>query len=160
MTPDEDLISLAHALNNLAKLYQFRSLEKRLYGRLTVSQSYCLRILYFQGSRKMSELASELGVRLSTMTGIVDQLERKGLVERADHPGDRRSLHVNLTPKGRKLYQGGHETFLSYLKPVMDNRNAAERTTMLRFLSDVTGAIRGWQENPNRKRRSHGNKNS
>src|SRR5258708_29868600 len=53
---------LDEALTNLAKLYQFRSLEERGYARLTVSPSYSLRDLYFNGSRKMSELAALLCV--------------------------------------------------------------------------------------------------
>src|SRR6185295_2610028 len=115
MAPTDDLRRLDDTLNALAKLYQFRSLDDHLYGALTVSQSYCLRILYFQGPRAMGELATELDVRLSTMTGIVDQLEARGLVERVDHPDDRRSLHVTLSTKGRTLYHGAHDAFLSHL---------------------------------------------
>ena len=100
MAVSPDLLALDELLNELAKLYQFRSLDDRMYDALTVSQSYCLRILYFQGPRAMGELATELDVRLSTMTGIVDQLEARGLVERVDHPDDRRSLHVTLSSTG------------------------------------------------------------
>src|SRR5579862_9542059 len=88
------IYELDEALTALAKLYQFRSLEERGYAGLTVSQSYALRDLYFNGPRSMTELAGMLRVRLSTMTGVIDQLERKGYVERVDHPGDRRSFQV------------------------------------------------------------------
>jgi DNA-binding MarR family transcriptional regulator len=160
MTIQEDVIRLADALNGIATLYQFRSLNKKLYGALTVSQSYCLRFLYFQGARTMSELAGELHVRLSTVTGVIDQLEGKRLVERTDHPEDRRSLHVRLTPKGRNLYHAAHEAFLSHLKPLLDNRPSADREKLLWFLTDITESIRGWQENPRRQVKRHGKKNS
>jgi MarR family transcriptional regulator, 2-MHQ and catechol-resistance regulon repressor len=160
MTIQEDLSRLAHVLNGIASLYQFRSLEQRLYGTLTVSQSYCLRILYFQGSRTMSQLAAGLQVRLSTITGVVDQLEGKGLVERTDHPEDRRSLHVHLTSKGRSLYHAAHEAFLSHLEPLLDSRSADDREKLLSFLDDVTESIRGWQKDPRRKVKHHGKKNS
>ena len=158
--PNNDLDKLAYALNEFAKLYQFRSLEKRLYGALTVSQSYCLRTLYFQGDKTMSELSADLGVRLSTMTGIIDQLEYKRLVERVDHPEDRRSLRVRLTPRGKEVYGAAHEAFLGYLKPVFDRQTAAGRENILRFVADVTGAVRRWQDNPNRKVRRRAKKNS
>src|SRR5262245_34261340 len=160
MTIQEDVIRLADALNGIATLYQFRSLNRRLYGTLTVSQSYSLRILYFQGVRTMTELAGELHVRLSTITGVIDQLEGKGLVERTDHPEDRRSLHVRLTPKGRDLYRAAHEAFLSHLKPLLDNRPSADRERLLSFLTDVTESLRSWQENSQRKVKSHGKKDS
>jgi MarR family transcriptional regulator, 2-MHQ and catechol-resistance regulon repressor len=145
------IADLDDALSDLAKLYQFRSLEERLYGGLTVSQSYCLRDLYFKGPRTMSELAALLGVRLSTMTGVVDQLEGKGLVERVDHPEDRRSLQVRLTPEGKKLYHSAHEAFLTHLAPLVEGRSAGERATILTFLADVTETIRGWRKRPHRK---------
>jgi DNA-binding MarR family transcriptional regulator len=156
---DQDLLALDETLNNLGKLYQFRSLDDRLFGPLTVSQSYCLRILYFRGPQAMGALAADLDVRLSTMTGIIDQLQEKGLVERVDHPRDRRSLHVRLTPKGRKLYRGAHEAFLSHLKPLVDGRTAAARQQIRDFLAEVIRVIRGWRDNP-RKVQRHGQADS
>jgi DNA-binding MarR family transcriptional regulator len=160
MSIEDDITRLADVLNGIASLYQFRSLDERLYGNLTVSQSYCLRILYFQGPRTMSELAAALRVRLSTITGVIDQLETKGLVERTEHPEDRRSLHVRLTSKGRNLYRTAHEAFLSHLKPLLDKRGVADREALLVFLGEVKEAIRGWQKTPRSKAASHGKKNS
>jgi DNA-binding MarR family transcriptional regulator len=160
MTIREDLTRLADTLNGIATLYQFRSLNTRLYGTLTVSQSYCLRILYFRGAHTMSELAAELQVRLSTITGVIDQLEEKGLVERTDHPEDRRSLRVRLTPSGRNLYRVAHEAFLSHLKPLLDSRPAADRERLIAFLVDIKESIRGWQKSPRQMARNHGKKNS
>ena len=134
MAPPSALLAIDELLNELAKLYQFRSLDDRMYAALTVSQSYCLRILYFQGPRSMGELASELDVRLSTMTGIVDQLEARGLVERVDHPDDRRSLRVTLSGEGRALYRAATAAQLMLGAPAEawteeDVCTAAERVT-------------------------------
>jgi MarR family 2-MHQ and catechol resistance regulon transcriptional repressor len=151
MTTERDLGRLADALNRIAALYQFRSLDERLYGRLTVSQSYCLRLIYFEGARTMSELAGDLHVRLSTITGVVDQLERKGLVVREAHPEDRRSLRVGLTPAGRKLYGAAHQAFLTHLEPLLGGWTASEREKILSFLAKATEAVQGWQKSPRRK---------
>ena len=158
MASSPDLLRLDDILNELAALYQFRSLDDRTYGALTVSQSYCLRILYFQGARTMGELAGDLDVRLSTMTGIVDQLESKGLVQRVDHPVDRRSLRVELTEKGRRRYQVAHDAFLSHLEPLLAGRTPAVRAQILDFLTGAIKVIQGWRTNP-RKVRRHGKPN-
>jgi len=155
-----DLGRLALVLNEIASLYQFRDINQRLYGTLTVSQSYCLRLLYFGDARTMTELAIELDVRLSTITGVVDQLEEKGLVARAAHPNDRRSLRVTLTSKGRNLYRAAHEAFLSHLEPLFDRRTPGDRAKALSFLTEVKEAIRGWQKSPTYKAKRHGKKNS
>jgi len=156
----KDLHRLADTLNALATLYQFRSLDEPLYDALTVSQSYCLRQLYFRGARTMGELAAELQVQLSTMTGVIDQLEAKRLVQRARHPSDRRSLHVTLTARGRKLYQAAHEAFLSHLEPLFQGRSLAEREKILSFLAEVIQTVRGWRARPYRNVQRHEKKNS
>jgi len=158
MAASPDLRQLDDILNDLAKLYQFRSLDERTYGPLTVSHSYCLRILYFQGHRTMGQLAADLDVRLSTMTGVVDQLEGKGLVERVDHPHDRRSFRVGLTRKGQSLYRGAHDAFLSHLEPLLAGRSRAARREILDFLGGAIRVIQGWRDNPNKVRR-HGKTN-
>lgn len=52
-----------------------------------------------------SELAHGVGVTRATMTGLLDGLERDGLVSRSDDAEDRRKKLVRLTPQGRELVQ-------------------------------------------------------
>jgi DNA-binding MarR family transcriptional regulator len=40
------------------------------------------------------------------MTGLVDHLERDGLVERVPDPDDRRSVRARLTPAGKERIEG------------------------------------------------------
>jgi len=152
MPESTDLLLLDERLNELAKLYQFRSLDQPLYSGLTVSQSYVLRRLYFLGARTMSELAADLDVRLSTMTGVIDQLEQRALVERVDHPEDRRSLHVRITTQGRRLYKQAHEAFLSHLQSLFKDRPAPVRRAILDFLGEAISVVEGWRSNPHKVR--------
>ena len=50
----------------------------------------------------MTELASAVLLSKSGLTRLVDRIEEAGLVQRAAAPGDRRSLHIVLTPSGEK----------------------------------------------------------
>src|SRR5256885_4119912 len=50
----------------------------------------------------MGDLAETLDVSPRTVTGLVDNLERDGLVKRVDDPGDRRTVHAELTDQGRE----------------------------------------------------------
>jgi DNA-binding MarR family transcriptional regulator len=50
----------------------------------------------------MRELASKLACDASNVTGIVDGLERRGLVERRPDPRDRRVKQLVLTPEGER----------------------------------------------------------
>ena len=51
----------------------------------------------------MGELSTQLACDPSSATGIVDRLERKGLVRRVADPVDRRAKRVELTPEGKAL---------------------------------------------------------
>jgi DNA-binding MarR family transcriptional regulator len=54
------------------------------------------------GPATLRELAARLGVDPPYVTVMVDDLERRGLVERAPHPTDRRAKIVELTASGRR----------------------------------------------------------
>jgi DNA-binding MarR family transcriptional regulator len=51
----------------------------------------------------MQELARHLGLDKSSMTGLVDRAERRGLVRRAPAPHDKRAVQVSLTAQGQDL---------------------------------------------------------
>src|SRR5262245_10497128 len=53
------------------------------------------------GSCAIGDLHRSFGHKRSTLTSIVDRLERARLVERSIHPEDRRSFLLRLTPRGR-----------------------------------------------------------
>ncbi|MEA2704289.1 MAG: hypothetical protein QOD63_2234 [Actinomycetota bacterium] len=57
----------------------------------------------------MGELAEHLFCDASNVTGIVDRLESRGLVERKPDPNDRRVKRLVLTPQGRTLWQSHHD---------------------------------------------------
>lgn len=49
------------------------------------------------------ELSRELITHRSNVTGLVDRLQARGLVQRVENPADRRVWRVSLTPAGQKL---------------------------------------------------------
>ena len=51
----------------------------------------------------MHDLADAVLLSRSGLTRLVDRIEEAGLIARAAVPGDRRSLHVHLTPQGSRL---------------------------------------------------------
>lgn len=70
---------------------------------LTPPQYYVLHLLWERDQRPFKDLADACVCSRATITGIVDTLERKGLVVRKPNPADRRSLLATLTSAGRSL---------------------------------------------------------
>ena len=71
---------------------------------LSPSQFNILNLLYEQaGGLSQIELSRQLVMHRSNVTGLVDRLEQRGLVDRRDTPEDRRAYRVVLTGAGRRL---------------------------------------------------------
>ena len=70
---------------------------------LGFAQAHALRMLDPEEPRPMSALAERLFCDASNVTGIVDRLEKRGLVERRSAEGDRRVKALTLTPAGVEL---------------------------------------------------------
>jgi DNA-binding MarR family transcriptional regulator len=74
---------------------------------LTRAKHEALAILYFSrsGELPLGKLGERLLVHPTSVTSIVDALERRGLVGRVGHPTDRRATLARITPKGRRAMQ-------------------------------------------------------
>jgi len=98
--PVTDVFSL---LDKVAK--NLREIQRQTVNQveLTPPQYQTLRLLWEQDSQPLKDLAAANGCTRPTMTGIVDTLEKNGLVTRQPNPEDRRSLLVTLSEKGKAL---------------------------------------------------------
>ncbi|WP_426362619.1 MarR family winged helix-turn-helix transcriptional regulator [Streptomyces sp. E-08] len=68
---------------------------------LTASETNALAILADGRGRTVSELGAAAGTRPTTLTSVLDRLERRGHLTRGTRPGDRRVVVVELTESGR-----------------------------------------------------------
>jgi DNA-binding MarR family transcriptional regulator len=68
--------------------------------KVTVTQSGILFLLKQKDGRTMTDLSQILGLDNSTLTGLVDRMEKNGLVKRNSNPVDRRSSHIYITENG------------------------------------------------------------
>jgi DNA-binding MarR family transcriptional regulator len=53
--------------------------------------------------RTVSQLGVAIGIRPTTLTGVLDRIERRGYLTRGSRAGDRRAVLLELTPAGREV---------------------------------------------------------
>jgi MarR family transcriptional regulator, organic hydroperoxide resistance regulator len=70
---------------------------------LVASEQNVLAVLADRRPRAVGELAAETGTRPTTLTSVLDRLERKGLLVRELDQADRRSFRIVLTAAGRRV---------------------------------------------------------
>lgn len=74
-----------------------------------------------------------------TLTGVIDRLEEKGLVERWSVEGDGRKTIVALTRRGEKVYESEFPRHIEFLKQKFDKLGARDRKQAITLLSKIKG---------------------
>lgn len=72
---------------------------------ITMQQFRLLMLLSVTDRVTQNDIATELGVALTTVTGLVDRLAKRGLVSRVADENDRRVRRATLSPEGRELIE-------------------------------------------------------
>jgi len=72
---------------------------------LSLGDFHAVRVLLRLGEVPVSRFGGELGIPRSTITNLVDRLEKAGLVERAASPSDRRVTLVRLSAMGERAVE-------------------------------------------------------
>ncbi len=88
-----------------------------------------------------SDIADKIGVSRATITGLVDGLERDGLIVRAGQAEDRRKTFVRLTPAGRKYAAAMLPDHFARTAKLMAGLSAGERKTLIRLLGKVRDGV-------------------
>jgi DNA-binding MarR family transcriptional regulator len=84
-----------------------------------------------------AELADRTGVTRATITGLVDTLERDGLVTRTPDLADRRMMSVRITAKGEQLLMKILPSHFQRMAWLMEPLDEDERRTMVRLLNKI-----------------------
>jgi DNA-binding MarR family transcriptional regulator len=85
-------------------------------------------------ARTPAELADLANVTRATMTGLIDTLERDGLVTREPDPEDGRMMTVRLNPKGHALLDRVLPGHFKQMAALMAPLSEAERKTLVRLI--------------------------
>lgn len=93
------------------------------------------------GGLRMSELSKRLMVSGGNVTGIVDQLEREGLVARTPCPGDRRAFTVKLTETGLKRFREMAARHELWIIELLGGLSRDEKETLITELGKLKSHI-------------------
>lgn len=119
--PDDDSLerSILGSLRRILRAVALYSRELQRLRSLTATQLAALQQLARRGPMSAGDLARAVAVSQATITGVLDRLERPGLIVRTRHSDDRRRVVVELTDAGRRAVLGStdplHERFMTRL---------------------------------------------
>ena len=133
-------------MRELARSYQAFSICSEAHLRelelgLTPSQFDVIASLGNTNGLSMSELGEKTLITKGTLTGVIDRLEKKHLVQREVPPDNRRSVIVSLTPEGEKMFEQVFPAHIAYLKERFERLEPSELELLRILLSRLRQAL-------------------
>ncbi len=120
-----------------------RRLTKELARRadLTGPQLTVVKILEQIGDMSLSELSERIRAQNSTVTGIIDRMERENLVSRERSKEDRRVVYIKLTAKGRRLAEEIPVEPMEIFRGALESLSASEVRDLVKILGKVARRV-------------------
>jgi DNA-binding MarR family transcriptional regulator len=113
----------------------------RHYG-LTGPQVTALKLLRAVDAISLSKLSARMSAKNSTITGIVDRMERRDLVRRIRSERDRRVILLHLTDVGRELADSIPVSSMEIFAEALGALSGADRDELRRILNEVSERVR------------------
>ena len=135
----QDFIPLIREL--LSTYHAFASFDAdghRLSGSdLTVAQANVIFTLGNTDGMTCKDIGDWTHITKGTLTGVIDRLKSKGLVERWAVEGDGRKTIIALTRKGERIFNKEFPRQVGYLKERFDQLNSRDRDQAVRLLGKI-----------------------
>lgn len=109
--------------------------------RVTRLQWLLLRHVYRVKTSTIGDLAEKFGVRPSTVSQMVDRLEKSGLICRVSNTYDARIRFVSLTAKGLALIQNAESIWAARLSDSLSQFSEEEQANLLKLLERLASSF-------------------
>jgi DNA-binding MarR family transcriptional regulator len=118
-----------------------RSVEKSLVALdLTGAELRILRVITEQGSSPLNRFCHETMLSAPSITGIVDKLEERGLVERVRSVEDRREVLIAITVKGKQTYAKAMDSYSRFIESVLSVLKPDEVESLVSLIKELADA--------------------
>ena len=141
MDKQQNIEEVFQHLRRIVKALELFSKEVDAQFGLTAPQLWALWELGKEGPLSLKDLAARLHVHPSTMVGVVDRLEAKGLATRKPDATDRRRIRLALTPAGRALRKKAPHPAQGRLRTALEEMPERQIQDLHRMLGTIVKAM-------------------
>lgn len=133
--------SIVDDLHDMIAGFRCAGTGRMVKAGVSMTAMHVMWLLEHHGDLHMGQLAELLDVSMSNVTGIVDRMAERGLVERVRVPDDRRVVGVRLTPGGVQAIETMEAIKQDRLRAVLGHLDAAQRARVAAAISDLRQAV-------------------
>lgn len=134
---------LGYLVHEVARLMKRRFEEEARSHGLTLPQWRALSQVATHDCITQREIADSMDADPMTVSGILDRLEKRGLIERYADPSDSRAKLARLTPAGEELFQTARNFGLAMYQSAIAGLSAGEREALQAGLEKMRANLSG-----------------
>jgi DNA-binding MarR family transcriptional regulator len=139
--PSDHTKQIIFSIRRLIQANELYTKELNKKYQVSAAQLNCILTLYENGPLPPSKIANHMMVNSSTVTGVVDRLEKKGLAERMRNSPDRRVITIQLTEAGKKLAQHAPPPIQQKIIDALKQTENAKKEQIVRSLNILTSML-------------------
>ena len=132
-----DLVELIRIITQMIGDWEIQFIREYEAEGLTARQIEYIDTIEKLGNPNLKEIAEALKLSKPSVTAIVDKLTHKGYIEKFQSDEDRRSFHVHLSAKGKKLVKLHDETHNRIADLFRNNLNSQDLKQLVLLLNKV-----------------------
>ena len=115
-----NLDQLEQHLFTLSDVYRKLQEYIKAKHKITGLEMEIIQLVIVEGPQKMKDIGKRFNVKLSTLTSIIDKIERSRLVKRVNSKTDRRVVFLEVTSKGKEMY-GDYSNHIQVIAQLLKN---------------------------------------
>ncbi|MFN6654333.1 fatty acid biosynthesis transcriptional regulator FabT [Enterococcus faecalis] len=112
-------------------------LKKSQFNDLSITEMHTIEAIGMYKKKTSSEVAKELSITVETLTVAINNLVKKGYVERLRSEDDRRVVKLGLTKKGKLLFRVHQHFHREMVKNILKGMEQEEEQALLRALKNL-----------------------
>ena len=124
-------------LRKVSSCIKEKGREVLKYSDITPPQFDLMVKLYFKGEMDQTVLSKELYLAKSTVSGILERLEKRSFVRRVKVKEDRRRSRVSLTPKGVSIIERVIDERVKYIEKITSNLDREKLDEFIYILREI-----------------------
>lgn len=127
---------LVETFNDILTIEQ-NALHSGTLNDISVTEVHTIEAIGTHNPRTMSEVAKELGITVGTLTTAINNLVKKGYVERKRSEQDRRMVMIELTRKGKIAYRMHYKFHSEMVKASIEGLTEEEEEVLVKSLEKL-----------------------
>jgi DNA-binding MarR family transcriptional regulator len=135
------LVELIELITKLIGDWELQFIQQYAEEGFTARQIEYIDVINILGNPNLGEIAKVLKLSKPSVTAIVDKLESKGYIQKFQSDEDRRSFHVHLSAKGRKLVEMHNETHNKIADLFRNNLDSNDLKTLVSLFNKMVSKI-------------------